>query len=121
MTSNISHPDASKGFADAASKANALSCGGAEKKKLNVKKYWHHFEGLEITEKEKEEIIKTIWRIMESFADVSFGLHPVQTIDRITQKNASEHSPDSVQSEINSNVKNKDNPAKLEAPGRREA
>lgn len=121
MESNISHPDVKSHFMGAASAAGRPSCKSTAKTNVNIRKYWHHVECFELTDQQKEELLRTVWRIMESFADVSFGLHPAQNIDALNQENASEKGLYSVQSGIDENKGKKDDPAKLEAPGRSEA
>jgi len=45
---------------------------------LDIEDYLYHLEGLNLTLEEKEEIIRTVWGLMESVVDKAFGLHPVQ-------------------------------------------
>jgi len=47
---------------------------------LDVKKYLPFLEELELSRERKEEIIRTVWGIMESQVDLAFGIHPVQLI-----------------------------------------
>lgn len=42
--------------------------------KPDIEKYRHFVDRFDLTEKQKAELIQTIWRIMESFADRAFGL-----------------------------------------------
>ncbi len=45
---------------------------------LDIKKYLHHVENFDLSRAQKEELIRTVWGIMESGADKTFGQHPVQ-------------------------------------------
>lgn len=47
---------------------------------LNIKKYQHYIGHLDLTQRQKEQFIKTVWGMMESSVDQAFGLHPVQQI-----------------------------------------
>ena len=47
---------------------------------LNIKKYQHYIDHLDLTQRQKEQFIKTVWGMMESSVDQAFGLHPVQQI-----------------------------------------
>jgi len=41
-------------------------------------KYRHYTDGFDLTEIQKQELMQTVWSIMESFVDQAWGLHPVQ-------------------------------------------
>ncbi len=41
-------------------------------------KYRHYVDGFDLTETQKQELMQTVWSIMESFVDQAWGLHPVQ-------------------------------------------
>ena len=45
---------------------------------LDIDKYWKYVDDFDLTKQQKIELLKTVWSIMESFADRAFGLHPVQ-------------------------------------------
>lgn len=45
---------------------------------LDIEKYRHHVDHLDISEDQKVDLLRTVWRILESFADRAFGLHPAQ-------------------------------------------
>ncbi len=45
---------------------------------LDIKKYLHYLDGLDLSPAQKEEVIRTVWGFMESSADQVFGQHPVQ-------------------------------------------
>lgn len=47
---------------------------------LNIKKYQHYIDHLDLTQRQKEQFIKTVWGMMESSVDQAFGLHPAQQI-----------------------------------------
>jgi len=52
------------------------------------RKYVDHFD---LTEEQKVELIHNVWNIMESFADMAFGLHPVQLCET-NQPDSGSHS-----------------------------
>jgi len=41
-------------------------------------KYRHDVDGFDLTETQKQELMQTVWSIMESIVDQTWGLHPVQ-------------------------------------------
>jgi len=41
-------------------------------------KYRHYTDGFDLTETQKQELMQTVYSIMESFVDQAWGLHPVQ-------------------------------------------
>lgn len=45
----------------------------------DTEKYRAYVDGFDLTEERKIELIHTVWRIMQSFADRAFGDDPVQT------------------------------------------
>lgn len=45
---------------------------------LSVEKYMPYLVNLELDVIEKEEIIRTVWTLMQSQADIAFGRHSVQ-------------------------------------------
>lgn len=45
---------------------------------LDIQKYTHFVEGFDLSDKQKRELIQAVWQIMESFADRSWGIHPLQ-------------------------------------------
>ena len=60
----------------------------------DVEKYLPYLDGHDLTEARKVELIHSIWRITESFADRAFGLHPVQLAkaqEEAADSNAQEH------------------------------
>jgi hypothetical protein len=44
----------------------------------NPEKFLHHFEEYEISREQKLEIIDALYAIAENFADLAFGVHPMQ-------------------------------------------
>ena len=45
---------------------------------LDIQKYRHHVEDFDLSDKRKQELIQTVWKIMESFVDRAWGIHPLQ-------------------------------------------
>ncbi|GJL67676.1 MAG: hypothetical protein NPIRA06_03110 [Nitrospirales bacterium] len=45
---------------------------------LDIQKYTRFVEGFDLTDKQKRELIQTVWQIMEGFADRGWGIHPLQ-------------------------------------------
>lgn len=45
---------------------------------LDMNKYWKYVDEFDLTEKQKVELLQSVWSIMESFVDTAFGLHPAQ-------------------------------------------
>ena len=44
----------------------------------DFEKYRHYVDGFDLTEERKQELMQTVWSIMESFVDQAWGTHPVQ-------------------------------------------
>lgn len=55
--------------------------------KLDTEKYLPLADGLDLSPEQKIEIISCIWGVIESCVDADFGVHPVQNVCGITQKN----------------------------------
>lgn len=49
----------------------------------DIERYRSYVDRINATQTEKDEVIRIVWRIMEDFADRSFGLHPVQQCQQI--------------------------------------
>jgi hypothetical protein len=45
---------------------------------VDVAKYLEFTKDMEITEDQQRQLIEAMWQIMMAFADVGFGIHPVQ-------------------------------------------
>ena len=45
---------------------------------VDLEKYRPYLDGHDMTDEQKDECIRAVWKIMESFADQAWGLHPVQ-------------------------------------------
>lgn len=45
---------------------------------VDVEKYRVHLQSLDLTQDRKDELIHIVYRIVESFVDRAFGIHPVQ-------------------------------------------
>jgi len=44
----------------------------------DINKYLPMLEGLDLSHEKKIDLIHDLWRIMESFVDRAFGIHPTQ-------------------------------------------
>lgn len=42
--------------------------------------YLPFLDGYQMSREEKEDLIRTVWSFLESYADQAFGLHPAQQI-----------------------------------------
>ena len=45
---------------------------------IDVEKYRHHVQSIDLPQDRKDELIHTIYAILQSFVDRAFGMHPVQ-------------------------------------------
>ena len=45
---------------------------------LDIEKYKRHLSSTEWSETQKDEFVRIVASIMESFVDSAFGIHPVQ-------------------------------------------
>ncbi len=52
---------------------------------LDFEKYRQYVDHFDISEEDKRALAESIWRIMESFVDQAFGLHPVQQCEEHTK------------------------------------
>ncbi len=52
---------------------------------LDFEKYRQYVDHFDISEEDKRQLVESIWRIMESFVDQAFGLHPVQQCEEVTK------------------------------------
>lgn len=46
----------------------------------DLKKYHRHLDGVDLDDKQRADLLMTVWSIMENFADAAFGEHPVQQV-----------------------------------------
>ncbi|MBN9304899.1 MAG: hypothetical protein BGO82_10685 [Devosia sp. 67-54] len=57
---------------------------------VDLTKYRRHVEHLDLSDREKTELLAALWRIMESFVDRAFGDDPVQLAQQqIVQRSVS--------------------------------
>lgn len=70
----------------------------------DIKKYLPYFEGYNLTEAQKVDLIHNVWAIMECFADRAFGLNPVQQAGASGVAGHSNARPDHVHSQGNSTI-----------------
>ncbi len=54
----------------------------------NIEKYRRHVDRFDLTEDQKMELIQTVWKVAEGFADRAFGLDPVHLVSGSREKNA---------------------------------
>ncbi len=52
---------------------------------LDFEKYRHYVDHFDISEEDKRALAESIWKIMESFVDQAFGLHPIQQCEERTK------------------------------------
>ena len=52
----------------------------------DIERYRSYVDRINATQAEKDEVIRIVWRIMEDFADRSFGVHPVQQCQQISHE-----------------------------------
>ena len=46
----------------------------------DIDKYMPYLDEYDLPRAQKEDIIRTVWTFVESYADLEFGLHPSQQI-----------------------------------------
>lgn len=51
---------------------------GAVPKPSELDQYRHYLDDSDLTEDQKTEYLKTLWQVMEAFASMAWGTHPVQ-------------------------------------------
>jgi len=44
---------------------------------FDIEEFQHHLDGSNLTDAEKEELLKTLWEIICEFVFLGFGVHPV--------------------------------------------
>ena len=60
---------------------------------VDLEKYRHYLDGFDMTEKQKDEYLETVWQIVGSFVDAAWGVHPVQLAMEAREKDRRD-SPD---------------------------
>lgn len=45
---------------------------------LDIAKYWSYVEQMDLTDDQRIKVLQTLWGIMTTFADLGFGIDPVQ-------------------------------------------
>lgn len=45
---------------------------------VDVEKYQAYLDGSDMTDKEKEQFLQSLWQIIVGFVELGFGVHPVQ-------------------------------------------
>lgn len=54
----------------------------------DIDKYRRHVDHFDLTEDQKVDLIQSVWRVVEGFADQAFGIDPVQLVGRASDKDA---------------------------------
>ena len=69
---------------------------GISSSTFNPEDYFHHLDGMDITEEKKYEIIEALRFIMQTFVDIGFGNDSTQNIfrEQIEKKLLQEQNPD---------------------------
>lgn len=65
---------------------------------LDIKKYMHHIDQLDLSRAQKEEFMRTVWGFMESSVDQVFELHSVQQCRKSGVNNSLQSPVESVDS-----------------------
>lgn len=67
--------------------------------KFELEKYLPLMEGLDASMQQKEEMLRTVWGMMESQVDQAFGMHPVQNCmeSKKTLPKLSDHNLESIE------------------------
>lgn len=47
---------------------------------VDVERYQAYLDGSNLSEAEKEEFLQALWKIIVSFVDLGFGVHPLQEV-----------------------------------------
>lgn len=47
---------------------------------IDVEKYQALLDDPDISETQKDEIMRTLWKVMMAFVDLGFGVHPAQEV-----------------------------------------
>jgi hypothetical protein len=66
--------------------------------KLDLEKYLPMADRFDMSLAQKEEMIRTIWGLMESCVDQAFGVHTVQNISVLRQKALSQSAKRGIES-----------------------
>lgn len=59
----------------------------------DIQKYRKHVEGFDLTDQEKDELIRVVRRIMQNFVDRAFGDDPVQMCQALNGAKRALHAP----------------------------
>lgn len=81
---------------------------------FDAAEYMEHVDGLELTEEQKVEFLRTLWTIMSAFVELGFS---VDSVIPMLAKNASENEADALQKDIPThefNVAADDEPERFE-------
>jgi len=73
--------------------------------KPDLDQYMQYFEGLDLTPLQKMELLVELWKVIEMFVDLGFGVEATQYVLQMNQMNPSKQAKDSVGFEHNQNLK----------------
>lgn len=45
---------------------------------LDIEKYRQYVAGFDLSPQEQAELIRNVWKVLESFVDQAYGRHPIQ-------------------------------------------
>jgi hypothetical protein len=74
--------------------------------KLDVAKYRRHIDHFDISEKQKIELLQTLWSIMRSFAELGYGVDNVQRVIPALAEFSSRAESDALELNVNSELFN---------------
>lgn len=75
--------------------------------KPDFEQYLQCFEGLDLTLHQKMELLQELWKVIEMFVDLGFGVEATQYVLQMNQMNPSKQAEDSVGFNHNQNLETK--------------
>jgi len=72
--------------------------------KQDLDQYMKYFEGLDLTPLQKIELLQELWKVIEIFVDLGFGVEATQYVLQMNQMNPSKQAKDSLRFEFNQNT-----------------
>lgn len=72
--------------------------------KPDLDQYLQYFEGLDLTPRQKMELLQELWKVIEMFVDLGFGIEATQYVLQMNQMNPSKQAKDSVGFNHNQNL-----------------
>ena len=58
---------------------------------LDVQQYLPYLEGMDLSDEQKEELIRTVWGLMESQVQQAFDAHLISNHEQIVQSDSINH------------------------------